>query len=454
MLFKDPVFQSFVSKRPIAVMAHLALSRLLDANVVDRIFHETSERQYHRKLLFSSITDVLSAVVMSKHASVNAAYKKMKEKVGVSLNGLYQKIDRVEPAISQALVRHSYQQVLAIRKDLGGNPRHEVSGYRTRIFDGNHLSGTEHRLSETRNTTAAPLPGKSLVVLDPRHQAIVDYFPIEDGHAQERSALDPLLATVEAFDLWIGDRNFCTLKPIFHINAMKAAFVIRHHKKLEGHSLGKRHKVGKSETGMVYERTMVVTYQGQKLTLRRIEVELKEPTRDGDTTLVILTNLPVESADAIKIAELYRTRWKIETAFQTLTVSMNCEIKTLCYPKAALLTFALALVAYNAQAMVKAAIACQHGREAASQMSHHYMALEIAETTDGMLVALELDRWLDVVKLPVTQFNQQMCTVAEAIDLAVYRKAVRGPKKKKTKRKHNKRVVHVSSAKLIAARKQ
>lgn len=454
MLFKDPLFQSFGSKRPIAVMSQLALGRMLDGEVVDQLFLETSQRQYQRTLLFSSLTDVLCAVVMSKHASVNAAYKKMKDKVGVSLNGLYQKLDRVEPAISQALVRHSYQQVLAVRKDLGGTPRHEVSGYRTRIFDGNHLSGTEHRLAETRDITAAPLPGKSLVVLDPRHEAIVDYFPIEDGHAQERSALDALLATVKTFDLWIGDRNFCTLKPMFHIDRKKAAFVIRHHKKLEGRSLGKRRKVGKSEASTVYERSMVIDYQDQSLTIRRIEVELKNPTRDGDTTLVILSNLPAESADAIEIAELYRKRWKIETAFQKLTVTMNCEIKTLCYPKAALLAFALALVAYNALAMVNAAIACQRGREAAAQMSHYYMALEIAETTDGMLVALEPERWLEVANLPVDQFSQIMRNVADSIDLEVYRKSKRGPKKKKPKRKHNKKIVHVSSAKLIQARKR
>ena len=41
----------------------------------------------------------------------------------------------------------------------------------------------------------------------------------------------------------------------------------------------------------------------------------QKPTRDGDRTLVILTNLPVESADAIKIAELYRTRWKIDIGY-------------------------------------------------------------------------------------------------------------------------------------------
>jgi len=38
---------------------------------------------------------------------------------------------------------------------------------------------------------------------------------------------------------------------------------------------------------------------------------LKQPTRDGDQTIAILTNLPA-TVDACTIAELYRKRWRIE----------------------------------------------------------------------------------------------------------------------------------------------
>jgi IS4 transposase len=46
-------------------------------------------------------------------------------------------------------------------------------------------------------------------------------------------------------------------------------------------------------------------------------------------TLTILTNLPAAVADAMTIAELYRTRWGIETAFQKLEQHLHSEIKTL-----------------------------------------------------------------------------------------------------------------------------
>jgi len=61
-------------------------------------------------------------------------------------------------------------------------------------------------------TWAAPLPGKALVVLQPETGLATDAFLTPDGHAQERTLLDEVLARVQKRDVWIADRNFCTLK--------------------------------------------------------------------------------------------------------------------------------------------------------------------------------------------------------------------------------------------------
>jgi IS4 transposase len=58
--------------------------------------------------------------------------------------------------------------------------------------------------------------------------------------------------------------------------------------------------------------------------------------------------LPSSVALALLIAQIYRKRWQSETLFQVLTENLCCEINTLGYPKAALFTFCIALVAYNA----------------------------------------------------------------------------------------------------------
>ena len=120
---------------------------------------------------------------------------------------------------------------------------------------------------------------------------------------------------------------------------------------------GKLRKIGENETGIVYENKLVLPeYNGQQMTVRRVLVHLFEPTRDKDVEVVLLTNLPVKDADAVKVSNLYRTRWKIETAFGHMTVALNCEIKPLCYPKAALFCFASALMAYNSFAIMKGAV--------------------------------------------------------------------------------------------------
>jgi hypothetical protein len=57
----------------------------------------------------------------------------------------------------------------------------------------------------------------------------IDVFACEDGHAQERSLLSRVLATVTCGDLWIADRNFCTLGFLFGLHWRGGAFVIRQH---------------------------------------------------------------------------------------------------------------------------------------------------------------------------------------------------------------------------------
>ena len=68
-------------------------------------------------------------------------------------------------------------------------------------------------------------------------------------------------------------------------------------------------------------------------------MELREPTRDGDDTLHLLSTVPAAAVDARALARLYRERWTLEKAFLHLTAQLRCEIDTLAYPPAALATF-------------------------------------------------------------------------------------------------------------------
>ena len=65
------------------------------------------------------------------------------------------------------------------------------------------------------------MPGQALVVLDQQRMLITDVFLHEDGHAQERRLIAEVLQHVQADDLWIEDRNFCTRALLFGMAACR-----------------------------------------------------------------------------------------------------------------------------------------------------------------------------------------------------------------------------------------
>jgi hypothetical protein len=330
-----------------------------------------------------------------------------------------------------------------------------LPGYHVRLLDGNHLPGSEHRLKELRTIGAGALPGHALVVLDPRSMLATDVVLCEDGHAQERSLLDRILAIVAAKDLWIADRNFCTTDFLFGIARRDGFFVIRQHAStLHWEFVGKRRACGRIDTGKVYEQTIRATDDtGEILFLRRVTVLLDQPTRDGDTELHLLTNVPAKDARAKVIAELYRRRWTIETAFQELEATLHSEINTLGYPKAALFAFCVALVAYNVLSTLKAALRSVHGEEkVAEEVSGYYVADEIQMTHRGMMIAIPEDEWAVFHDLPPVELAEVLIRLARAVALPRFRKHPRGPKKPKPKKQSGAKIKHVATAKILEAR--
>ena len=156
--------------------------------------------------------------------------------------------------------------------------------------------------------------------------------------------LPEVLETVEAGDLWIGDRNFCTTELLLRIKSQQAFFLVRQHQNLPWTAESELVWVGRTDGGEVFEQIGVVSYEGKSCRCRRVVVQLEHPTRDGETEIALLTNLPETDAPSILVAQLYRSRWRIETLFQVATQTFHCEIKTLGYPRAALFSFCMAKV--------------------------------------------------------------------------------------------------------------
>lgn len=449
----DRVFQPFLEKRPICVMAQAVLSRILDPNRLDDLFHRTAKRQYEHQLLFSSVIGLMADVVLQVQPSVHAAYQSGNYDIQGSLNALYKKIDHLEPDLAAALVRDSAEQTGSLVDELDAQLDPWLPGYRCRVLDGNHLSATEHRLEPLRTTWTAPLPGKVLVILDPQRMVAEDVVLIEDGHAQERSALDQISPKARPKDLWIADRNFGTIGFMADLDRRQAKFLFRQHGTITGTLLGKRRPIGRTDTGMVYEQKIKLEQAstGDQWVWRRVTVVLDQPTRDGDREIHLLTNLP-KKIDARQLANLYRNRWTIETVFGEITATLACEINTLCYPKAALLVFCLALLAYNAVSVLKAALRSVHGeRKMAEDISNYYLSLELQQTYDGMMVCIPLEHWSVFRDVSEATLAEWLTEVAGTINLSRYQKHRRGPKKKPPEKDQYKHGGHVSTARLLEA---
>jgi hypothetical protein len=452
----DSIFDRFVQGSPLSLMVRGTIEHSLPAQALDDLFQRTAQQQYTRELLFSSLVDLMGLVVCGVHPHVQAAFRERAEQLPVTLKSVYEKFQRVEPNVSAELVRFAAHRCGALIDELGGRRQDWLPGYRVKIVDGNHLGASQHRIRETRSHSAAPLPGMSLVLLDPVWGLPVDVLPCENGHAQERSLFGELLQRVAANDLWIADRNFCTANFLSGIADRHGYFVIRHHANLTLEPLGEWGAETETETGWVAELSAWVMREGQAvLTVRCIRVRLKKQTRDGETEVLLLTNLPVEAADAVTVAALYRRRWTVETMFQELTQHLGCEVNTLGYPRAALFAFCVALLSYSVLAVVKAALRTVHGEEVIeTKVSGYYLALEMTRVYGGMMIAIPPEYWVGFQKWDRVEMARLLRELAGRMQLAKYEKRPRKPKKPMPKRIHDPEQPHVAISELLAQRKQ
>jgi hypothetical protein len=347
------------------------------------------------------------------------------------------------------LVRYSSEQVSEIKTEFKQGKKSILAGYEVRIVDGNHIGGTEHRLKVLREESAGALPGQAIAVLDPQRELVVDVFPLEDAHAQERSMFPLILETVKAGQAWIADRNFCTKDFLTGISEQGGYFIVREHLNLQWTEITARQEVGKNESGTIFEQQVKLD---SGLCVRRITIQLEKQTRHGDWQVSILTNLPEAEVSALVVSELYLERWQIEKMFQVITDTFNCELKTLGYPKAALFVFCMALVAFNILSTVKSALKEVHGAEKIdAELSSYYVVEEVQSTFRGMEVAIESEAWVCFSEMTVATFADMLRSWAAKVNLKRFLKSPRAAKKPQKKKTYDPKHPHLSTFRLLSA---
>lgn len=446
------VVERFEQHAPASVMARLALERALPAAWVDEVFEQHRRRQYARELMFSTIVELMTLVTLGLRPSLHAAARKMGN-LPVSLAALYDKLRRTEPEVLRALVRGSAQRLAPVAEQI--DARVSLPGWQLRIVDGNHLPGSEKRLAPLREHRGAALPGHSLVVYDPDRALVCDILACEDAYESERVGVQPLVESAEAGQLWIADRHFCTHAIMQGLSQAQADFIVRehaHHPRLAGR--GEWSEAVRIETGMLREQAIEVQalHENQAATWRCIEIELDRPTEAGEVVIRLWSNLP-GAIDAATIAALYRKRWRIEGLFQRLESVLHSEIKSLGHPRAALLGFTVAVLAYNVVALLQRAVEQAHRQEQPPfEVSSYHLAEHVKSGYEGMLIALPSEYWPSARDNSPQELAHRLLRLAHRISPQQVATSKRGPKTIKPRGYVDGATAraHVSTARVLA----
>jgi hypothetical protein len=447
--------ERFVQQRPLCVMTRCILGHLMTEEL-DDVFAQCRHRQFQRDIKFSALAVSVADVALNFCANFNQAYKKHRQQLAASVVAYYGKLNRVEPAISEGVVRFAAGKTTELIDALGVKTPAVLPGYRCSVLDGNHLSKTEKHIGELRGLAAAALPGTVVGKFNLEGQCFERAYLLEDAHAQESTVLDRVVDDLQTKELLIADRHFCIVRFLLDVAAKGGFFAIRQHGRLKGELLGKRRKVGRSDTGMVYEQKLRIREggSGRELIVRRITVVLDTPTRDGDREIHLLANVPRKHANAVELAQLYHDRWDIENAFYVLTMTLRCEVKSIGHPRAALFLFCMAMVAFNARQVLYAALRTAHEAKAVEAMSELSVALAIDKPMDGLLTAIAQGEWDEVVPSTASGRAAFLCQVSRHVDVDGLRKSVRGPKKPPPPRQRCSPTAHVSTYRLLKGRSQ
>jgi Transposase DDE domain len=443
-------FDRCAEKFPLALSTRLLLERTLHPDVLNEFYEVTAREQYTKTALFSDLVALMSSVVHRMHRSVHAAYHKSALARKIKLSALYDKLNGIEPHVSSAFVADHAERIGKVIDDLEALRPPLVPGYTTRIIDGNAIGASEHRLEVLRDIRSGPLPGKTLAIFDYERDITSEIIMCEDGHAQERSLSDDILARVKPNDLWIADRNFCTAKLLVGMVQRGAAVLIREHRNIPIQEENPLAVVARKGKSVLREGTVTLTYDGQTILLRRIWLTLPKGTRDGDKEIVVLTNLPPDVASAEEVMEHYLRRWTIESMFADLTVSLRCEVKALGHPRAALFVFAMAVVSANTLAGVRAGFRAAHGADVEEGVSV-YQLVDDLQGSYRITEALD-DTSEATLAMSSREFLAVFLSLVQRVDLRRYPKAKTRPRSAPRVRGSATDPPHVSTYRLLQER--
>jgi hypothetical protein len=446
---------------PLTTLVRGVIEWMFPGSSWDKLHTQTAPHCRTRKLAIASLATLMVQVVAGTRRSLFAAFTADQASPAPIITATYQavygRIGRMAPEFSCALVRESARRCSPLWI-LGDGPSVPGwKGFRVRIIDGTQPDGSEHRLKVLRTIRAAGLPCRLVVQFDLATGLCVDAVAAQDAYASEQKLAQTLYERAEPNDLEICDRHFSTPQAFLQLQKRKAFLLVREYlPQLILQTLGRAKKVGRVETGVVFEQAVALTdgQSGETIQIRRVVIKLDQPTESDDTEIRLLTNLPAR-VNALKIARLYRQRWSIELHFDLLKNHLQGEIASLGQPCAAIFALCLSMVAANALAVVQRALSLAHGADVTEGLSGYYLADEIAGIYRAVEVLVPPTDWDRLASRSASSFWSWCLRIAQQIRPAAFASHPRGPKHPPPKRTSGKDRHHYSTQRLLEdAKKQ
>lgn len=437
-----------------ATMTAVITEHAFGAEALDTLFEKTAERQYTRKILFSTMVQVMLLIVTGKHQSVHQAFKRTTLAIGASIKALYDKLARVEPGVSEALVKHIGARCSSLIDAMSGarlpSPLGEID---LGILDGNHIASTEHRLLPTRGTKAGVLPATTVVMLDPQQMIVREIIGELDAYASEIAQSERLWNALKPGQCVLADRLYCTRKLIEGWMDRGVYVLLRESPHFVFDGAEERKLISESTEGQVYEQRVWWGAENKRRFVRRVEIVLNQPTVDGDRSIFLICTVPNHIA-APTLASTYRTRWTIEKMFAQLEKCFASEMPSLPRPSAALFVFSVGCCAWNVLSTLKASLRAAHPTvDVEDTVSVYQVTCAISQDWSAVELAaiiLHLSQWKSASSADVAR---ELLRLATRFSFKTYAKAKRGPKKPPKPKTDYRGYPHLSTQRLLDQQK-
>lgn len=343
-----------LARLPLAQAVFVALSHVLDAQSLGRLFEEHRGRCYEKELSFATVVELTRDALLLHDGSGRQSFERAREneRLSVANQSTYGKLGRIPVALSEALLSHAarrLESVLCPGRLISLPP--SLVQMKVVVLDGKTLKHVSRRLKLMRRLNAKLLGGQLAVALDLVSGLVLGMTASTNGEANEiplsRTLVERLRPQFQRPVLWMSDRQYCDLGMPALFAQGQDHFLIRYSNNVGFHVDPARNpresRDAKGRRVLEEWGWIGAVNDERRRYVRRIAVFVP----DKKPVAVMTDLLDERSFPAADLLDLYFMRWNIERVFQQVTEVFALKKLIGTTPKATVFQASFCFVLYN-----------------------------------------------------------------------------------------------------------